>query len=311
MQRIGLALVLSVISACALAHESYERQGIGYAKTGADACSDALLYIKKQALLDAGAIISAPDADAGKPNSTSSGQTATENQLGDAFVKVVSKEEAPRRDRRGNYACIVKAKLSVDIDAVIKHNLAYKGKLPAWLVVPPSRPGKIMVIAKSKTLDGAIARTLHKYAETLAGEQERIGHIESLLDGKPYSNVRDTQINSDISVKWKRKYYVLGDKADPMFIHTFAEQTIFSCNGKVRNISAYREIQSEKGFVSNFEDESSGETAGGLHITKASAPLKMLVDSLNASGFEIRYEQAGKPKEWYVMLFGNQPSPKN
>jgi hypothetical protein len=188
------------------------------------------------------------------------------------------------------------------------------------VVVPPEGQDKITVIAKSATLDGAIARVLHKYAEKIAGERDRVHYIEQLLDGKNKPYVHDIQITPEIGVKWKRKYYMLGGKTDPLFIHTFVEQTIFNSKGKVRHISSYREIESENGFASNFEDESSGETRGRLNINKAGATLKMLVDSLKSSGFEVQYTQVatGTRKEWYALLVGSNkplsilsPSPQN
>lgn len=309
MMRIGLAIILGAVSACIFASDLYDSEGIGYSKASADACADALLYVKKQALVSSGAIIPSAEVVAevnGK--SPDKLERIDVSQMGDELVKVLSKEEVPRSDRRGNYICVVKAKLAVDADGVIKRNLAYKGKLPTWMVVPPSAPGRITIIAKARTLDGAVARALHMYAETLAGDHERVRYIEDLLEGKAEPYVRDTRITPEISVKWKRKYYMLGGNADPLFIHTFVEQTFFNQSGKVRHISDYREIESENGFASNFEDETGGETQGRLNINKGSATLKMLVESLKKSGFDVQYTQVtlGKRTEWCVLLVGDR-----
>lgn len=315
MKRLGLVLIFGMVSLCAYASDVYEQKGVGYSINKTKACDAALDYLKKQSLIHFGAIIpvdvvpSISNASSSVANTVVDGAT----QLSDTLIKVLSKRMRARRVRLGNFVCTVEAKLSVDVDGVIKHNLTFKGKYPTWMVVPPSESGKITVIAKSKTLDGAVARSLHKYAEMSIGESERIQQIENLLSGKSDIYKREIQITPDISVKWKRKYYMLGDKHDPLFIHTFSEKTIFKKNGKIRRLSEYREIQSEKGFVSNFEDENSGETKGKFGINRASASLKMLLNSLKENGFEIQYKQIGKgnKKKWYVLLVGKPLLPKS
>jgi len=315
LKRLGLILVFGMVSLSSHASDVYSQKGIGYSFDKTKACAAALDYLKKQSLIRFGVILppevlpSVTVASSSVENTVVDGVT----QLSDTLVKVLSKRERPRRVRQGNFVCTVDAKLSVDVDGVIKHNLTFKGKYPTWVVVPPSEPGKITVIAKSKTLDGAVARSLHKYAEIKIGETEKIKRIENLLSGKSSLYKREVQITPDISVKWKRKYYLLGDKYEPFFIHTFSEKTIFKKNGKIRQLSEYREIQSENGFVSNFEDENSGETKGKFSINRASASLKMLVDNLKETGFEVQYKQVGKgsSKEWYVLLVGKQHKPKS
>lgn len=301
MQRLGLLLPFILASGFAYAaEETYELEGAGYAQEATAACTDAVEYTKHQALLRAGALmVQLPSATKDAPGA--------ENDFGHLMndaVKVTHKEEQTRPDRKGNTICVVKAKLAIDADAVIKYNLQFKGKFPAWIVVPPEVSGNIRIIAKDKTLDGAVARALHKYAERLAGEHERITHIENLLDGKETAYARVTQITPEISVKWKRKFYIFGDKKEPLFIHTFTEQTIFRNQKKVRQISCYREIESENGFASNFEDESSGESKGRLSINKASATMQMMLENLKKNGIEIQYAQvkAGGQAEWYVLL---------
>ncbi|MDX8398781.1 MAG: hypothetical protein R8K20_00855 [Gallionellaceae bacterium] len=315
MKRLGLAFVFGMVSLCAHASDVYEQKGVGYSIDKKKACAAALDYLKKQSLIRFGAIIPTKELPSVTVASSSVESTVADgaSQLSETLVKVLSKKVRARRVGQGNYVCTVEAKLSVDVNGVIKHNLTFKGKYPAWMVVPPSEPGKITVIAKSKTLDGAIARSLHKYAEITIGEAERIKRIEDLLSGKSSLYKREVQITPDISVKWKRKYYMLGDDQEPLFIHTFSEKTIFQKDGKIRQLSEYREIQSENGFVSNFEDENSGETKGKFCINRASASLKMLLNSLKESGFEIQYKQVGngRSKEWYVLLVGKPLLPKS
>jgi len=314
MKRLGLILIYACISFEAQASETYELKGIAYAQTNTEACRAALEYLKKQSLLYAGAILPIPvSSPLEKTKELAAEKPAEAANLSDTLVNVISKEEAARKDKKDNYLCVVTAKLAVDVDGVMRQNLIYKGQLPTWMVMPPARPGKIALIAKSKTLDGAVARALQKYADILAGDDEQIRYVESLLDGKPSVYAKETQVNPEVKVKWKRKYYMLGGKTDPLFIHTFSEQTIFHKDGKTRVISEYREIESENGFVSNFENEASGESKGRLGVNKASAKLDSLIDSLKHSGFEIQYQQlamAGS-KEWYVLLLGDKPVLKN
>lgn len=314
MKRLGFVLIYAALSLATQASEIDERKGIAYAQTNTEACRAALGFLKNQSLIYAGAILSVPaPSSPEKTKEPAAEKSAEAANLSDTLVNVISKEEAARKDKKDNYLCVVSAKLSVDVDGVMRHNLSYKGQLPTWMVMPPARPGKIAVIAKSKTLDGAVARVLQKYADILAGDAEEIRQIESLLDGKSSVYIKEIQINPEVTVKWKRRYYMLGGKADPLFIHTFSEQTIFHKDGKTRLISEYREIESENSFVSNFENEASGESKGRLGVNKASAKLDSLLDSLKHSGFEIQYQElavAGR-KEWYVQLLGDKPVLKN
>ncbi len=308
MRKFGFFLVLLLVSGVAYpAQEIYQLEGVGYAQQADAACADAVEYTQRQALLRAGALLVVP-------RSSAKDAAAPETDLSQFIsntVKVSHKEQQARSDRKGNTICMVKADLVVDADAIIKYNLQFKGEYPAWMVVPPEVLNKIRIVSKANTLDGAVARALQKYAERLAGDHERIAHIENLLDGKEASYTRVTQITPEISVKWKRKFYIFGDKKEPLFIHTFSEQTIFMDKKKIRQISSYREIESENGFASNFEDETSGEVKGRQSVIKASASMQMMLENLKKNGIEIQYARikSGRQQGWYVQLIasGKQP----
>ena len=110
--------------------------------------------------------------------------------------------------------------------------------------------------------------------------------------------IHQEKLNQDVSIKGRIQSYVAEE-------HDFNYKDIaiisFNAKNKEREIRFFR-----SGFSLTPDDEQT-------QITKDTASLDMLVNSLQQSGFTVKYAEvkSGEQKGWYLMLIGDKKHSSN
>ena len=299
MKSIIAAAFFLLFSSLAFAtSETYDEEGMGFADTKNKACSQALLFAKRDALDSAGTIIRASSQSNTQVKNKSVDKVASVDisELSNRLVKVLNKSQEMLTDKEGKFICRVKAKLSVDTSAVQKHNKTYEGQIPDWAITPPRILGKHTIVASSESLDGAVALVVKNYFE--ANFPDKLEDFDSVMkklgdgDSSVTKRITSEEVNSNFTLKGMTKIFV--DSKD--IVYTDIANVSMKLVNKERVIKFYRE------HSQNSPNEELVE------VVKDSASIETMIDNLKTSGFNVEFEHvvSGNLSEWFVMLIGEK-----
>ncbi len=160
-----LLLTLPLIT---FANEVYDAEGVASSDSKAKACSLALSYARKEALDEAGIVVQAETHFNQKLVNKKSSSTfeVSIGEKSSGVVKTINIVESTQYDpSSGSIKCIVNASFVIEtkkFEEKVK-NKKYIGELPGWVKNPPNILGKLSIVSRSKSKEGAISSVLFEF----------------------------------------------------------------------------------------------------------------------------------------------------
>jgi len=167
LNKLLISSVLILLPLICSSKEIHDTKGVAVSESKKQACHLALNYARKEALDEAGVMVQAESSLNQKSFNDQANSTFefSVNEKTAGIVKTISVNELTKYDPdSGAITCTVNASFQIEGKNPSETNRKkIQGELPDWVRNPPNILGKVSVVSRSRSKEGAIASALLEF----------------------------------------------------------------------------------------------------------------------------------------------------